>query len=135
MMQAPSMLRSSGFTDSASATLAYTGVMSATTARGSPCSSRRRTHRILAGDDPDPMINAAGTPSTVRWHAASRSGFKCLVPLASEKIVPVYRREQPHTAVTDRSGTKRRAWHRLARRGIRRRREPRQKQPERALRR
>ena len=95
--QAPSMLRTSASTDRAAATAEYTCAMSATTARGSPCSSRRSDHRIRAGDDPDPIINAAGASSTVTWQAASRSGLRCLVPDASSNtFVPVDRREEPH---------------------------------------
>ena len=99
-MHAPSMLRTSASTDRAAATAGYSGVMSAITALGSPCSNRRSDHLIRAGDDPDPMINAAGAPSTVTWQAASRSGFRCLVPDASSNTSCPSTGGRSRTAVT-----------------------------------
>ena len=94
------MLRTSASTDMAAATAEYNCVMSATTARGSPCSRRRSDHRIRAGDDPDPIINAAGAPSTVTWQAASRSGFMCLVPDTSSNTSCPATGGRSRTAVT-----------------------------------
>ena len=94
------MLRTSASTDMAAATAEYTCVMSATTARGSPCSRRRSDHRIRAGDDPDPIINAAGASSTVTWQAASRSGFMCLVPDTSSNTSCPATGGRSRTAVT-----------------------------------
>ena len=59
--------------------------MSATRVCGRPCSSVNRTHRIRAGEEPEPITRTPRSAPSRIAHAASKSGLRCLVADGSSK--------------------------------------------------